>query len=357
MPCSSPLWIRNRRYFDKSRSTNLDPHDDHLSAFALRPWDIARRRILIPCGKCPDCLRRLRNDWFVRIDRELARCRDLKQNAVFLTITISPKYYASALSNPSSFIRMFNERLRHRLGSSIKHIYFQEFGTHPEIGDEPRLHFHGFLFNVTDRYNDIRSAIGDLGFIWIGRATHRRARYVVKYVTKQIDFDPDFVKDKYIKLDGQLIPLSTALCDRRYTRKFVSAHVGDYLGRRCRPTASICSWSYFSFKDNINYSYTIPRYYNKYLSEEDELVRSIRSASAYASLSDDPLVKCVVSQCFSLSPKTATLSLDRPFEWIVRSFRKRFKACSTFSIVGPALIPSSIIEFWQSNFNISLNYG
>lgn len=357
MACSHPLWIRNRRYFDKTRGSSLDAYDDHLSSMALRPWDIARRRILVPCGNCPDCLRRLRNDWFVRIDRELARCRSLGQNAVFVTITIAPKHYPAALANPSSFIRKFNECLRHRLGSSIKHIFFQEFGTHPETGAEPRLHFHGFLFNVTDRYNSIRSAVSDLGWIWLARGTHRRARYVVKYVTKQIEFDPDSILNQNVTIHGKSIPLATALLDRRYTRKFVSAHVGDYLGLQPRPSASVSTWNYYSPKNGVNYTYSIPRYYNKYLSEEDELVRSIRSAASYASLSDDPLVRCVVSQCSKLSPKAATIRVDRTFEWLNKRFREFEKACPSFSIEGPAILPSDISDFWFHNFNISLNYG
>lgn len=357
MACQHPLWIRNRRYFDKSRTTSLDPHDDHYSSLALRPWDVARRRLLVPCGKCPECLRRLRNDWFVRIERELARCRDEHSNAVFITITISPKYYSEALADPASFIRRFNERIRHKLGSSIKHIYFQEFGTHPEMGSEPRLHFHGFLFNVTSRYNDIRSAVSDLGWIWISGATLKRARYSVKYVTKQISFNPNELENQYVTISNKRVPLSVALLDRKYTRKFVSANVGNYLGIKPRPSASVSSWTYSSSSLSRTYTYSIPRYYDRYLSEEQKLVRSIRSAATYASLSFDPLVKSVVTQCLKLTTATSRLSLDRPFGWLAARFKEFSKACSTFSIDGPAFIPLDVSNFWFNNFNISLNYG
>ena len=55
--------------------------------------------------------------------------------------------------NPSSFIRLWFERVRRRFGHSIKHAVFQEFGTHPELGNEPRLHFHGVLWDVSYSYN------------------------------------------------------------------------------------------------------------------------------------------------------------------------------------------------------------
>ena len=100
-----------------------------------------------------------------------------------------PEYYDSALQNPSSFIRMWFERVRHRLGHSIKHAVFQEFGVHPELGNEPRLHFHGVLCDVPYAYNAIREAVKDLGFVWIASITDKRLRYVVKYVGKSVYMD------------------------------------------------------------------------------------------------------------------------------------------------------------------------
>ena len=132
MSCSSPIWIRNRRYFDK-KNPSRNGSDVAKSALALRPWDAARQWLMVPCGKCEDCLRRQRNDWFVRLERELSYCKANSQQAIFVTITIAPRYYNEALLNPSRFIRRFNERLRHKLGHSFKHAFFQEFGTHPEM--------------------------------------------------------------------------------------------------------------------------------------------------------------------------------------------------------------------------------
>lgn len=124
MPCLSPIWIRNRRYFDKKNPCR-DGSDVAKSALALRPWDIARQWLMVPCGKCEECLRCQRNNWFVRLERELARCKAESQQAIFITITIAPKYYEEALRNPSIFIRRWNERVRHRLGHSFKHAFFR----------------------------------------------------------------------------------------------------------------------------------------------------------------------------------------------------------------------------------------
>ena len=188
MTCEHPIWIRNRRYFDKKRPS-FQMHDDQRSALALNPWDVARQWLLVPCGKCENCLKKQRNDWFVRLERELARCRAEREQAIFITITISPTYYEKALENPSWFIRKWNERVRHIVGHSFKHAFFQEFGEHPETGSEPRLHFHGFLFGLNISYNALRRAVKPFGFVWLARATNKRARYVVKYVVKQIQYD------------------------------------------------------------------------------------------------------------------------------------------------------------------------
>ena len=182
--CLSPIWIRNRAY--SSRTIGLT---DRKVLLMNRPWDYFTQRIMVPCGRCEECLRQQRNDWYVRLERETKYQKFLHRNSVFVTITIAPEYYDSALQDPSSFIRMWFERIRRRFGHSIKHAVFQEFGTHPEQGRDPRLHFHGILWDVSYSYNAIREAVKDLGFVWIASVTDKRLRYVVKYVGKSVYMD------------------------------------------------------------------------------------------------------------------------------------------------------------------------
>lgn len=355
MACQSPIWIRNRRYFDRKNPCR-NGSDVARSALALRPWDIARQWLLVPCGKCEDCLRRQRNDWFVRLERELACCKAYNQQAVFITITIAPKYYNEALLDPSRFIRRFNERLRHKLGHSFKHAFFQEFGTHPETGNEPRLHFHGFLFGTNVLYNTIRAAVRDLGFVWLAKATHKRARYCVKYVTKQIQFNPEEISDKYVTVDGKPVPLSCLLQHRRYTRKFVSAGVGDFLGYMPCPSARASSWSYLDFKTGINFNYSIPRYYHRYLKQEDEVVRSITSADSYARFSKSPLVKRVVSLCVERFALNSAVSRRATYTWEQKQIM-RFSASSRKmpDFDPPAWLDLDILQFWQDHYKLQLN--
>lgn len=340
--CTSPIWIRNRRYFDKKRPRRgRSADDDHLSAISLRPWDIARQWLLVPCGRCEECLKKLRNDWYVRIERELTRCRDEHKQACFLTISIAPKYYDDALDNPSWFIRKFNERIRHKFGTSIKHFFLQEFGTHPQTGDEPRLHFHGFLFGLEVSYNSLRSAIGDLGFIWISNASRKRARYCVKYVCKDI---------AVTRPDGTLVLNQS----KKYTRKYVSAHLGDYLGRFARPSSNVTSWSYMDFKTGQRFSYSIPRYYDRYLKQEDEFVRAIRSSDTYARFSDSRLVRDVVDFCVKRFVPNPSLSRRESLMWRRRKFQYFNSAQNPKpDIEPPVWLDSRVFDYWASSFNLT----
>lgn len=348
MACQSPIWIRNRRYYDKKRPQMVLRYadDDHRSALALRPYDVVRQWLAVPCGHCEDCLRRLRNDWYVRLERELRYCKDYKKEAIFVTITINPLHYKKALADPSSFIRAFNERIRRKLGHSVKHAYFQEFGEHPQTGGSNRLHFHGFMFGINCSYNTIRSAVSDFGFIWIGRATHRRARYVVKYVCKQLN-----IYDK----DGNLIIDPNIDDIRKYTRKFISPGVGNYLGNFARPSASVATWSYTDWKTRCTYEYTIPRYYDRYLTEESRLIREVRSADAYSRFSSDPLVNHVVRFFVERTLPTNSLARRTSYNWMNKKSLEFAKAGENDkAFLPPAWLSYDILDYWRRAYGLDI---
>lgn len=354
MACSSPIWIRNRRYYNpKNPSTRLF-RDDIKSSLSIAPWDISRQRLLVPCGKCPDCVRRLRNDWFVRLEREFARCRSERRQAIFITITIAPQHYAAALIDPTSFIRRWNERIRHKFGTSFKHAFFQEFGTHPESGSEPRLHFHGIIFDFNMPYNQLRAAVRDLGYVWVSSCTIRRIRYVVKYVTKQIAFNPKEIENQYVTLRGVRTPLATILELPVYTRKFVSPHVGDYLGRFRRPSRSVRSWSYLDFAKGVTYNYSIPRYYDRYLSESDNVYRAVLSADRNARLYGDPLLQRLTGQIVRHFCPEADLSYRDPFSWAFKNLNMHDRSLNSQVLTIPAWLDFDILDFWSDEYGLDL---
>lgn len=324
----------------------------YFSNLALAPWDVARKYLLVPCGKCEECLRENRNQWFVRIERELARCKFEDKQAIFLTITINPKHYDKALIDPSSFIRKWFERIRHNLGYSFKHILFQEFGTHGK--GEPRLHFHGFLFDFDIPYNKLRDIVSDFGFIWMSKATNKRARYAVKYVVKQIEV-PDSHYDRPITVDGKKTTLGNLLCHKRYARKFVSPRLGDFLGNQPRPTDTISSWSYLDFKTKRNFSYKIPRYYDRYITGEEKIRRAVRSADLYARVCGDSLVKRIISICVEKFFGERTLSYRSHYTWMQQRFREFLNSRFELPKVNiPLWLNWRIIDSWRNFYGIDL---
>lgn len=321
-----------------------------------RPWDYFTQRIMVPCGRCEECLRHQRNDWFVRLERETKYQKFLHRNSVFVTITIAPEYYDSALQNPSSFIRLWFERIRRRLGHSIKHALFQEFGIHPEQGSEPRLHFHGVLWDVPYSYNSIRKAVSDLGFIWISHITDKRLRYVVKYVGKSIYMDDSsvaFAKSLTITAGKLITNLYDFLQNSRYRRKFISPGVGDYLGDFKAPGVGSGLWFYTDSETGDVYRYRIPRYYDKYLSQDALVFRKISTAWTYARAFCGSLAlgflrevaeRVLCPSDFSRIVKGGFSRLVKLREFLskVKKSRQRFLA-----------VTSDVIDFWVDCFGVS----
>lgn len=351
--CTQPIWIANRSYTRKDHDISLP-----MSNLAQRPWDVARFRLLVPCGQCEECLKRLRNDWYVRLRQELARCRQQRAEAWFITITIHPRYYRRALNDPTWFIRKWLERVRHVTGRSIKHAFFQEFGTHSTMGSEPRLHFHGFLFDPRMRYNTFRRIVAKFGFVWLGQATPKRARYCVKYVVKQLNTSDYELPDKF----------RLKLSDRKYTRKFVSPGVGDFLGTQPRPSFSTSTWNFDADVKNGGYTYRIPRYYDRYLAETEKIQRAIVSAASYACYFADNLV---IDFLRSIAPRymvdPASLSFNKgPFSqmlnYVKYSESKRYMGRPFITLDFKQVIPVWKQAFGLEPpedviFNKSLTYG
>lgn len=320
-----------------------------------RPWDYFTQRLMVPCGRCEECLRQQRNDWYVRLERETKYHKSLYHNSLFVTITIAPKYYESALLNPSSFIRMWFERIRRRLGRSIKHAVFQEFGMHPEQGNEPRLHFHGVLWDVSYSYNAIRDAVKDLGFVWISSITDKRLRYVVKYVGKSVYMNESsavFAKSLPITVGKLKTNLYDFLQDRRYRRKFISAGVGDYLGDFKAPGVISGLWSYTDYQTGAVYRYRIPRYYDKYLSEYALYYRKISTAWTYANAFGSSLAFGFLREVAErvLRPSDFSHLVKGGFSRLVklREFLSKVKSPQPF-----VAVTSDVIDFWVDCFGIN----
>lgn len=152
----------------------------------------------VPCGRCAECLRARRNAWRTRLIHE---CHfGGHRRALFVTLTISPKYYETYCKEPAKAVRRFADLIRKTYGRSMRYFFVTE------LGDEKgRLHFHGiiwdppFLRGRDYRRNPSYKVINrrlrhfwKIGATWVGWCDARTCSYIVKYITKPDENHPNY---------------------------------------------------------------------------------------------------------------------------------------------------------------------
>lgn len=140
---------------------------------------------IVPCGKCPNCLKNYQHQWIVRLKEQLKA----SEAAYFVTLTYS--------DNPvNSFDKkechMFLDRLRQRCKykkATLKYFLISEYGSRTG-----RAHHHALLF--LDKYLDGFSVLvlksWRKGFVQVGSCTAASIAYCTKYVLKDYPNDLDW---------------------------------------------------------------------------------------------------------------------------------------------------------------------
>lgn len=144
----------------------------------------------VPCGKCYQCVKRRRNDWFVRCKIERM------ENKVVLFGLLT--YAEVGMKLEKRDVQLFLKRLRIK-GYKFKYLIV---GEHGEKNDRP--HWHALLFsNQPISYQDISHAWkggykndhnkNKAGWINFSQVkTDKALRYVIKYIYKYDGADPRF---------------------------------------------------------------------------------------------------------------------------------------------------------------------
>lgn len=193
--------------------------------------------IWVPCGKCPECLRRRSRMWRLRLLHEM-KCHS---HSIFITLSVSPKYYDSVVQSPSTYLRRFWDNLRKKRkvtgwqNKMVKHWLISEGGVSKH--DTHRYHFHGILFGVekTDlTYDQIRDC-WPYGHMWIGDAQPGAGVYCTKYITKCQSFG----------------------------RIFSSPFLGDSMLRQMPFNEKLCSYPYQWYAPNTSYRYPVSPHYSR----------------------------------------------------------------------------------------------
>lgn len=171
MQCLAPIRIPDKLY-------GLPGHD--LSFFK------------VPCGKCPNCLRNKRRDWYIRLCKE----RDVSTSCYFLTITYDeamvPRSEEGLHVVYKKDVQDWIKRLRKRIdndfpGHKIRYFLISEYG--PETF---RPHYHAVFFNLPYPHKfrldpnesllkKVLEETWKYGFVTVGEPTPARLNYVAAY--------------------------------------------------------------------------------------------------------------------------------------------------------------------------------
>lgn len=145
---------------------------------------------VVPCGRCPVCLDNKRNQWFIRMKKEI------EYNIYppkFVTLTYAEEYLPHDENGNQcvsrSDVQNFFKKLRKKTTQQIKYYLGSEYG--PET---LRPHYHFVLFNCTDENIDLKIIDSwDKGFVTISDVNDRRIMYVAKYINKKTIVPENFV--------------------------------------------------------------------------------------------------------------------------------------------------------------------
>lgn len=146
--------------------------------------------IPVDCGVCINCINKYKSSWKFRLIKEFEyyTTQQLK-NSYYVTLTMAPEYYSENKSSVSKLFRRFFERIRKHTKKSVRHFFISERGE--DDNGEHRIHFHGFLFNITFNPNLIWS-YWNYGFVKVKPCLNSEESlldfigYCTGYITKNV---------------------------------------------------------------------------------------------------------------------------------------------------------------------------
>lgn len=222
MACLTPMSIRN-----PSVKTNTD-----------------FRFLVVPCGKCPECIRVRISSWQFRLVQE----EKVHFTARFVTLTYDPD---NVPVSPNGFmtlckrdVQLFFKRLRFNTKrKSIKYYLCGEYGSKTS-----RPHYHAIIFDATE--SEIHDAWQN-GHVHTDAVTDASITYTIKYMAK-----------------GRIIPQFKA-DDRVEEFSLMSKKLGaNYM------TPEMVKWHKDGLRNYVvkpgGYKSVMPRYYREKVFNEGE---------------------------------------------------------------------------------------
>lgn len=195
--CKTPLIIYGNNSVPKNRFKDSD--DIVTPAIVDNPDDFPRDICdppiysvvdhhlpfrVVPCGKCVDCAKKRRSDWYVRVRRQI-ECGAYK-SVFWVTLTFRDEHLPTTKAELAILIRRYKDVLRKKYGGAPDHFMITERGDDPHYSH--RLHIHGFLMfqHVEPSFEDIRNA-WHYGHLWVQKPkTMACITYTMKYIFKAV---------------------------------------------------------------------------------------------------------------------------------------------------------------------------
>jgi len=204
----------------------------------------------VPCGRCPECLKRRTSMWSFRLRKEEER--SVSSHFVTLTydadhIPISPNGFMTLVKGD---LQKFFKRLRKSHGKDYCKLNPIRYYACGEYGSRfKRPHYHVILFNSSE---DNILASWQAGHVDIGTVSGASVGYTLKYVNKG-RFTPLHSNDDRIP--------EFALMSKRMGANYLSRDVVDFHKRNLDK-------AFITLEDGVRIP--IPRYYKDKMFDESE---------------------------------------------------------------------------------------
>ncbi len=162
-----------------------------MSSRCLTPfpkWDEKQYTWMsLPCGKCPNCMKRRTSGWSFRLVKE----GEVSETALFVTLTYDTNYVPLTKNGYMTLdkrdIQTFMKRLRKDSDRKLKYYICGEYG-----GKRNRPHYHAIIFNADPEkvekawsYYKPGNRRSPIGSIFIGEVNEASIGYTLKYMQKQ----------------------------------------------------------------------------------------------------------------------------------------------------------------------------
>lgn len=239
----------------------------------------------VPCGKCPECLKKKQRDWFVRFWLEDRANNKKGLFTYFLTLTYDDEHLVKSRHAALLDWQAFLKTIKRKVSDNVRFYVVSENGSR-----NGRLHFHALLFGLPPfdimYFNKQISKFWHRGFTFVKMCNGKDFNYVCKYVTK--DTDPYRRGDSFktICTCSKRPPIGEIGCNEELVK---------YLNN--------CSSNFL----HINgYSYVLPRYLDTRFVKQS--VRSVRSYNSpvvelLSEVQKQDVIDCYEKKCREASMK------------------------------------------------------